>query len=130
MTEASGSNDPKHDELIRQIVSLSSKVDLLESRQRETPPAQPQDPAGSNSGLPPGVKAPVPASFNGACDGDSVKYFVDSVDMHFGLVGMRGSIQKARFASVLLEARHAPGLQCRALLSTTKMMISRSPGMS
>ena len=55
--------------------------------------------------MPPGVKAPVPASFHGACDGDSVKNFIDSVDTYFALVGMRGGIQKARFASVLLEGK-------------------------
>ena len=34
-----------------------------------------------------------------------MKNFVDSVDMHFDLVGMHGGIQKARFASVLLEGK-------------------------
>ena len=105
MAEASGSNDPTHDELIRQVVALSFKVAVLESSQRPIPPAQPQEPVGSTSGLPPGVKAPVPASFNGACDGDSVKGFVDSVDTYFDLVRMRGGIQKARIASILLEGK-------------------------
>ena len=84
MAEASGSNDPTHYELIRQVIALSSKVAVLESRQRATPPAQPQKPVGSTSGLPPVVKATVPASFNGACDGDSMKNFVDGVDTYFG----------------------------------------------
>ena len=34
-----------------------------------------------------------------------MKNFVDSVDMHFDLVGMHGGIQKARFASVLLKGK-------------------------
>ena len=105
MAEASGSNDLTDDDLIRQVVALSSKVAVLESRQRATPPSQPQEPVGSTSGLPPEVKAPVPASINGAYDGDSVKNFVDSVDTYFGLVGMRGGIHKARFASVLVKGK-------------------------
>ena len=72
MAESSGSNNPSCDELIRQVVSLSSKVAVLESKQREATFTPPQEPAGGSHGLPHGVKAPVPASFTGACDGDSV----------------------------------------------------------
>ena len=129
MAEASGTNDPRHDELIRQVVSLSSKVAVLESRQRTTLPVQPQEPVGGNSGLPAGVKAPVPASFNGACDGDSVMNFVNSVNTYFDLVGMHGCIQKTRFASVLLEGKAHTWFMVQGFAFDEVMMISHSPGM-
>ena len=105
MAEPSGSNSPSCDELVRQVVSLPSKVAVLESKQRETTFTPPQEPAGGSHGLPHEVEAPIPASFTGACDGDYMKNFVDSVNTYFSLVSMHDGIPKARFASVLLEGK-------------------------
>ena len=77
------------DEMIRQIIALSSKVAVLEAeRPRATRPGT-QNHAPEVRGLPNGVKAPAPPSFHGASDGDTVKNFVDALDTYFELVGMR-----------------------------------------
>ena len=80
------------DEMIRQLVSLSSKVAVLEAEQPRAARAAPQPPAAEARGLPNGVKAPSPPSFHGASDGDTVKNFVDALDTYFELVGMRDSV--------------------------------------
>ena len=77
------------DEMIRQLVALSSKVAVLESECPRAARAETQNPAPEVSGLPNGVKAPAPPSFHGASDGDTVKNFVDALDTYFELVGMR-----------------------------------------
>ena len=51
------------------------------------------------------MKAPLPAAFNGATDGDSVKNFVDSLEVYFELVDLKSEKQRARFASVLLTGK-------------------------
>ena len=77
------------DEMIRQLVALSSKVAVLEAeRPRATRPAA-QTPASEARGLPSGVKTPPPPSFHGASDGDTVKNYMDALDTYFKLVGMR-----------------------------------------
>ena len=77
------------DEMIRQLVALSSKVAILEAECPRTARAETQNPAPEVRSLPNGVKAPAPSSFHGASDGDMVKNFVDALDTHFELVGMR-----------------------------------------
>ena len=77
------------DEMIRQLVALSSKVTVLESKRPRVARAETQNPAPEVRGLPSGVKAPPPPSFHGASDGDTVKTFVDALDTYFELVGMR-----------------------------------------
>ena len=77
------------DEMIRQLVALSSKVAVLEAERPRAARAETQDPALAVRGLPNGVKAPAPPSFHGASDGDTVKNFVDALDTCFKLVGMR-----------------------------------------
>ena len=77
------------DEMIRQLVALSSKVAVLEAECPKTTRAEIQNPAPEVRGLPNGVKAPAPPSFHGASDGDTVKNFVDALDTYFELVGMR-----------------------------------------
>ena len=77
------------DKMIRQLVALSSKVAVLESKCPRTARAETQNPAPEVRGLPSGVKAPAPPSFHGASDGDTVKNFVDALDTYFELVGMR-----------------------------------------
>ena len=77
------------DEMIRQLVALSSKVAILEAERPRTPRAETQNPVPEVRGLPNGVKAPAPPSFHGASDGDTVKNFVDALDTYFELVGMR-----------------------------------------
>ena len=77
------------DEMIRQLVALSSKVAVLESECPRAARAETQNPAPAVRGLPNGVKAPAPPSFHGASDGDTVKNFVDALDTFFELVGMR-----------------------------------------
>ena len=77
------------DEMIRQLVALSSKVAILEAERPRAARAETQNPAPDVRDLPSGVKAPAPPSFHGASDGDIVKYFVDALDTSFELVGMR-----------------------------------------
>ena len=77
------------DEMIRQLVALSSKVTILESERPRAARAETQNPAPEVRGLPNVVKAPAPPSFHGASDGDTVKNFVDALDTYFELVGMR-----------------------------------------
>ena len=77
------------DEMIRQLVALSSKVAILEAECPRATRAETQNPAPAVCGLPNGVKAPAPPSFHGASDGDTVKNFVDALDTYFELVGMR-----------------------------------------
>ena len=77
------------DEMIRQLVALSSKVVVLEAERPRAARAETQTPAPEVCGLPTGVKAPPPPSFHGASDGDTVKNFVDALDTYFELVGMR-----------------------------------------
>ena len=76
-------------EMIRQLVALSSKVAFLEAERPRAARAETQDPAPAVRGLASGVKAPAPPSFHGASDGDTVKNFVDALDTYFELVGMR-----------------------------------------
>ena len=80
------------DEMIRQLVALSSKVAVLEAERPRAARAETQDPAPAVRGLPSGVKAPAPPSFHGASDGDTVKNFVDALDTYFELVGMRDEV--------------------------------------
>ena len=77
------------DEMIRQLVALSSKVAILESERPRAARAETQNPAPEVCSLPNGVKAPAPPSFHGASDGDTVNNFVDALDTYFELVGMR-----------------------------------------
>ena len=77
------------DELIRQLVALSSKVAILESEHPRATRVETQNPVPEVRGLPSGVKAPPPPSFHGASDGDMVKNFVDALDTYCKLVGMR-----------------------------------------
>ena len=77
------------DEIIRQLVALSSKIAILESEHPRAARAETQNPAPEVRGLPSGVKAPPPPSFHSASDGDMVKIFVDALDTYFELVGMR-----------------------------------------
>ena len=77
------------DKMIRQLVTLSSKVAVLESERPRAARAETQNPAPEVHGLPSRVKAPPPPSFHGASDGDTVKNFVDVLDTYFELVGMR-----------------------------------------
>ena len=77
------------DEMIRQLVALSSKVAVLEAERPRAARAETQNPAPAVHGLPNGVKAPAPPSFHGASDGDTVKNFADALDTYFELVGMR-----------------------------------------
>ena len=77
------------DEMIRQLVALSSKVAVLEAERPKATRAETQNPTPEVCGLPNGVKAPAPTSFHGASDGDTVKNFVDALDTYFELVGMR-----------------------------------------
>ena len=77
------------DEMIRQLVALSSKVAVLEAKRPRAARAETQNPAPAVRGLPNGVKAPAPPSFHGASDGDTVKNFVDALDTYFELVGIR-----------------------------------------
>ena len=80
------------DEMIRQLVALSSKVAVLEAERPRAAMAETQTPAPAVRGLPNGVKAPAPPSFHGASDGDTVKNFVDALDTYFELVGMRDQV--------------------------------------
>ena len=80
------------DEVIRQLVALSSKVAVLEVECPKATRPEIQDPAPAVRGLPNGVKAPAPPSFHGASDGDTVKNFVDALDTYFELVGMRDQV--------------------------------------
>ena len=77
------------DEMIKQLVALSSKVAVLEAERPRAARAETQTPAPDVRGLPNGVKAPAPPSFHGASDGDTVKNFVDALDTYFDLVCMR-----------------------------------------
>ena len=77
------------DEMISQLVALSSKVAVLEAECPRAARAETQNPAPEVRGLPSGVKAPAPPSFHGASDGDTVKNFLDALDTYFELVGMR-----------------------------------------
>lgn len=74
------------------MVTLSAEVQRLRAER-----------SGPATGLPQGVKVPVPASFEGKCDGDSVKNFIDSLENWFQLVNMSDMNQRARFASTLLQ---------------------------
>ena len=89
MSQAQSSTDPTMDERIRQLVVLSSKVAILEAELTRATSPETQNPAPEVRGLPNGVKAPVPPSFHGARDGNTVKSFVDALDTYFELVGMR-----------------------------------------
>ena len=80
------------DEMIRQLVALSSKVAVLESKRLRAARAETQNPAPEVRGLPNGVKAPAPPSFHVASDGDTVKNFVDALDTYFELVVMRDMV--------------------------------------
>ena len=71
------------DEMIRQLIALSSKVAVLEAERPKATRAETQYPAPEVRGLPNGVKAPAPPSFHGASDGDLVKNFVDALDIYF-----------------------------------------------
>ena len=77
------------DQMIRQLVALSSKVAILESERPRATRVETQNPAPEVRGLPSGVKAPPPPSIHGASDGDTVKNLVDTLDTYFELVGMR-----------------------------------------
>ena len=77
------------DEMIRQLVALSSKIAVLEAERPRATRAETQNPAPEVHGLPNGVKAPAPPSFHGASDRDTVKNFVDALDTYFELVSMR-----------------------------------------
>ena len=77
------------EEMIRQLVALSSKVAVLEAECPKATRAETQNPVPEVRGLPSGVKAPAPPSFHGASDGDTVKNFVDALNTYFELVGMR-----------------------------------------
>ena len=44
--------------------------------------------AAETAGLPRGVKAPTPPTFNDTTDGDTVKNFTDALDTYFDLVGI------------------------------------------
>ena len=85
------------DKMIRQLVALSSKVAVLEAERPRATRAETQNPVPEVRGLPSRVKAPVPPSFHGASNGDTVKNFVDALDTYFELVGMRDLEQKACF---------------------------------
>ena len=61
------------DEMIRQLVALSSKVAILEAERPRTTRAETQNPTPEVRGLPNGVIAPAPPSFHGTSDGDTVK---------------------------------------------------------
>ena len=80
------------DDMIRQIVPLSSKVAILEAERPKATRPETQNPAPAVRGLPNGVKALAPPSFHGASDGDTVKNFVDALDTYFELVGMRDEV--------------------------------------
>ena len=80
------------DEMIRQLVALSSKIAVLEAERPRATRAETQNPAPEVRGLPNGVKAPAPPSFHGASNGDTVKDFFDALDTYFELVGMRDSV--------------------------------------
>ena len=71
------------DEMIRQLVALSSKVAVLEAEHPKATRAEVQNPAPEVRGLHNGVKAPAPPSFYGASDGDTVKNFIDALDTYF-----------------------------------------------
>ena len=71
------------DEMIRQLIALSSKVAVLEAERPRAARAATQEPAPEVRGLCSGVKAPVPPSFHGASDGDTIKNFVDALDTYF-----------------------------------------------
>ena len=77
------------DEMIRQLVALSSKVSILECECPRAARAETQNPAPEVCGLPSRVKAPPPPSFHGASDGHTVKNFVDALDTYCKVVGMR-----------------------------------------
>ena len=77
------------DKMIRQLVAWSSKVAFLEAERPRATRAETQNPAPEVCGLTNRVKAPVPPSFHGASDGDTVKNFVDALDTYFELVDMR-----------------------------------------
>ena len=79
------------DELIRQVVQLSSKVALLEHQGRRAA-FDGGETQADLAGLPRGVKAPTPPAFNGATDGDTVKNFADALDAYFDLVGMTDQV--------------------------------------
>ena len=77
------------DKMIRQLAALSSKVALLEAERPRVTRAETKNPAPEMRSLPNGVKAPVPSSFHGASDGDTVKNFVYALDTDFELAGIR-----------------------------------------
>ena len=93
------------EEVIRHLVGLSSKVAVLEAEHPRSTRAETQNPAPEVRGLPSGVKAQAPPSFLGASDGDTIKNFADAQDAYFELVVMRDLVQKACFASILLEGK-------------------------
>ena len=59
MSQAQSSTDPTMDEMIRQLVALSSKVAGLEAECPREARAETPNPAPAVRGLPNGVKAPV-----------------------------------------------------------------------
>ena len=77
------------DEMIRQLVALSSKVTILEAECPRATRAETQNSAPEVRGLPNGVKVPAFPSFHGASDGDTVKNFVDALNTCFKLVDTR-----------------------------------------
>ena len=82
MSQAQSSTDPTMDEMIRQLITLSSNVAVLESEHPRAARAETQNPAPEVCGLPSGVKAPPPPSFHGASDEDTVKNFIDAIDTY------------------------------------------------
>ena len=80
------------DNMIRQLVALSSKVAVLEVEHPRADSTETQAPTSEVCGLPSGVKAPAFPSFHGASDGNTVKHSVDVLDTYFELVGMRDPV--------------------------------------
>ena len=71
------------DEMIRQLVVLSSKVAVLEAERPRTTRAETQNPVPEVRNLPSKIKAPEPPSFHGASDGDTIKNLIDALDTYF-----------------------------------------------
>ena len=56
MSQSQGAADPTMDEMIRQLVALSSKVAVLEAERPRATRAETQNPVPEVRGLPSGVK--------------------------------------------------------------------------
>ena len=67
-------SNPTYDDLVRQITVMSAELAKL----KEHPTVS----------MASSVKLPLPPPFKGACDGDSVKNFLDSLDNWFEMVSM------------------------------------------